>query len=130
MEFSADIKAIGDQIAGLKISQAVELAKYLEDVHQIKPAAGGAVMAMPAAGPAVAEKPAEKTEFTVVLEGFDPAKKIQVIKVVREIASLGLAEAKAFVEGAPKNVKENVSKEDADKVKEKIESAGGKVAIK
>ena len=121
MEFSADIKSLGDQIAGLKISQAVELAKYLEDVHQIKPAAGGAVMAMP-----MAAAPVEKqTEFTVVLEGFDPAKKIQVIKVVREIASLGLAEAKAFVEGAPKNVKENVSKEDADKVKEKIESAGG-----
>jgi len=128
--FADDIVSLGDKIAGLTIVQAVSLKDYLKEKYKIEPAAGGVAMAMPAtaqAGPAVVEK---QTEFTVVLEGFDAAKKIQVIKVVREIAGLGLAEAKAFVEGAPKNVKENISKEDAEKLKKQIEDAGGKVAIK
>ena len=130
--FADDIVSLGDKIAGLTIVQAVQLKDYLKEKYKIEPAAGGAVMAMPVggAGAAAAEKPAAQTEFTVVLEGFDAAKKIQVIKVVREIAGLGLAEAKAFVEGAPKNVKENISKEDAEKLKKQIEDAGGKVAIK
>jgi large subunit ribosomal protein L7/L12 len=129
-DFADDIKALGDKIVALTVGQAVQLGNYLEEVHGIKPAASGGVMV--AAGPAaVAEPVAAKTEFTVVLEGLaDPAKKIGVIKVVREIAGLGLAEAKAFVEGAPKNVKENVSKDDAEALKKKIEEAGGKVSIK
>ena len=129
-EFSAEIKDLGDKIAGLKVSQAVELGNYLEEVHKIKPAAGGVVMAGPAAGPAAAaEKPPEKTEFTVVLEAFG-ADKIKVIKVVREITGLGLKEAKDLVEGAPKPVKENVSKEEAEKFKKQLEDVGAKVALK
>lgn len=128
--FADDIVALGDKIAGLTIVQAVQLKDYLKEQYKIEPAAGGGMMAVPAAAAAAAPAEGPKTEFTVVLEGFDAAKKIQVIKVVREIAGLGLAEAKAFVEGAPKNVKENISKEDADKLKKQIEDAGGKVAVK
>src|ERR1700722_19578957 len=92
-QWSGDIKDIGDKIAALTVSKAVELGDYLEEVHKIKPAGGGVVMA--AVGPvaAVAEKPAEKTEFTVQLDSFG-TDKIKVIKVVREITGLGLKEAK------------------------------------
>jgi large subunit ribosomal protein L7/L12 len=129
-QWAADIKDLGDKIAGLKVSQAVELGDYLEEVHKIKPAGGGVVMAGPAAGGAApAEKPAEKTEFTVVLESFG-ADKIKVIKVVREITGLGLKEAKDVVEGAPKAIKENVSKEEAEKVKKQLEDVGAKVSLK
>jgi large subunit ribosomal protein L7/L12 len=126
-----DIKALGDKIAGLTIIQAVALKDYLKEQYKIEPAAGGGVM-MAAAGPAApAEKPAEQTEFNVILEaGFEAAKKIGIIKVVREIAGLGLAEAKAFVEGAPKAVKEAVDKPTAEKIKKSLEDAGAKVSIK
>ena len=86
-------------------------------------------MAAPAAG-AAAPAAEEKTEFDVVLAGFDAAAKIKVIKVVREITGLGLGEAKAFVEGAPKTLKEAVSKDDAEELKKKLEEAGAKVEIK
>jgi large subunit ribosomal protein L7/L12 len=130
-EFAADIMEIGDKIANLKVSQAVELGNYLEEKYGIK-AAAGAVMAAPAASPAAAAAaPEVQTEFTVVLDGVaDPTKKIQVIKVVREITSQGLAEAKATVEGAPKSIKEGVDKKTAEEIKKKIEDAGGKVSIK
>jgi large subunit ribosomal protein L7/L12 len=129
-EFSAEIKELGDKIAALKVSQAVELGTYLEDVHKIKPAAGAPIIQQGGGGPAAAtEKPAEKTEFTVVLEAFG-ADKIKVIKVVREITGLGLKEAKELVEGAPKAVKENVSKEDAAKFKKQLEDVGAKVVLK
>src|SRR5262245_48758889 len=132
--WSSEIKEIGDRIAGLTVSKAVELGDYMEQVHGIKPAASGAVMmAAPGAGggAAVAEKPAEKTEFTVVLEGVaDPAKKINVIKVVREITSLGLKEAKDLVEGAPKPVKENLAKDEAEALKKKLEEGGAKISLK
>ena len=128
--WAPEIKDIGDKIAGLTVSKAVELGDYLEEVHKIKPAAGGGGGPMMAAPVAVAEKPAEPTEFKVVLEGFDPAKKINVIKVVREITGLGLKEAKDLVEGAPKPVKENVSKEEAAKFKKQLEDVGAKVALK
>jgi large subunit ribosomal protein L7/L12 len=130
--WSPDIKQLGDQIVALTISKAVELGDYMEQVHKIKPAASGAVMVAPSGGggAAVAEKPAEQTEFTVILEGFDAAKKINVIKVVREITGLGLKEAKDLVEGAPKPVKENVSKDDANKLKQKLEEGGAKVSLK
>jgi large subunit ribosomal protein L7/L12 len=126
---TADIKDLGDKIAALKVSQAVELGDYLEEVHKIKPAGGGVVMAGPVGAAAPAEKPAEKTEFTVVLESFG-ADKIKVIKVVREITGLGLKEAKDVVEGAPKAIKENVSKEEAEKVKKQLEDVGAKVSLK
>jgi large subunit ribosomal protein L7/L12 len=134
--FADDIMEIGDKIAGLTITKAVQLRDYLKEKYKIEPAAGGAVMV--AAGPggggggaAAAEKPAEKTEFTVTLEGLaDPAKKINVIKVVREITGLGLKEAKDLVEGAPKPVKENVSKEESETIRKKLEDGGAKATVK
>src|SRR5213082_397551 len=128
---SVYIKTIGDQIAGLTLVQAVELKNYLKDTYKIEPAAGGGMMMAPAAAAAgPAEKPAEKTEFTPVLESYDAAKKINVIKVVREITQLGLKEAKDLVEGAPKPVKENVSKDEAEKFKKQLEDGGAKVSLK
>ena len=130
--WSPEIKELGDRIVALKVSQAVELGDYMEQVHNIKPAATAVAVAPGGGGggAAVAEKPAEQTEFTVVLDGFDAAKKINVIKVVREITGLGLKEAKDLVEGAPKPVKENVSKEEAEKIKKQLEDGGAKVSLK
>ena len=132
--FAADIMELGDKIAALTITKAVQLKDYLKEKYKIEPAAGGVVMA---AGPGGggggggAEKPAEQTEFTVVLDGLaDPAKKINVIKVVREITNLGLKEAKELVEGAPKPVKENVAKDEANNLKKKLEEGGAKVSLK
>ena len=107
-----------------------ELGDYLEEVHKIKPAAGGGGGGGPA--PVVPEvvKKEEPTEFKVSLESFDPAKKINVIKVVREVTSLGLKEAKDLVDGAPKTVKEGVSKTEAEDIKKKFAEAGAKVDLK
>jgi len=131
-EVAEDIKQLGDKIVGLTLKQAVDLAAYLKDTHGIEPAAGGAVMmAGPAAGGGGAAAPAEeaKSTFDVVLKsGGD--KKIQVIKVVRAATGLGLKEAKDLVEGAPKTVKEGLSKEDAEKLKKEIEEQGGAVELK
>jgi len=125
-----DIKGIGDAIAALTVSKAVQLGDYLEQVHKIKPAAsgggGGGGVVAPIAPVAVKE---EQTEFTVVLESFG-ADKIKVIKVVREITGLGLKEAKDAVEGAPKAIKENVTKDDSAKFKKMLEEAGAKVTVK
>ena len=130
--FADDIVALGDKIAALTIVKAVELKDYLKEKYKIEPAAGGVVMAAGPAGggAAAAEKPAEKTEFTVVLAGCDAAKKINVIKVVREITGLGLKEAKDLVEGAPKTVKEGVAKDEANKIKATLEKVGAKVELK
>jgi large subunit ribosomal protein L7/L12 len=131
--FADDIVALGDKIAGLTIVKAVELKEYLKEKYKIEPAAGGVMIAGPGGGGGGgggAEKPAEKTEFTAVLAGFDAAKKINVIKVVREITGLGLKEAKDLVEGAPKPVKENVSKDEAESIKKKLEEGGAKVELK
>jgi large subunit ribosomal protein L7/L12 len=131
--WAPDIKDLGDKIVALTVGKAVELGDYLEKVHNIKPAAGGVMMAPGGGGggAAVAEKPAEQTEFTVMLEGLaDPAKKITVIKVVREITNLGLKEAKDLVEGAPKPVKENIAKDEANAIKKKLEEGGAKVSLK
>ena len=132
---AADIAALGDKIAALTLVQAVELKEYLKTKYKIEPAAGGAVVMAAGGGggggAAAAEKPAEKTEFTVTLEGLaDPAKKINVIKVVREITGLGLKEAKDLVEGAPKPVKENVSKEESETIRKKLEEGGAKATVK
>jgi len=126
--WSDQTKQLGDSIVKLTLMQAKELADYLKEVYGIEPAAGGAVMmAGPAAAaPAAAE---EKTSFNVILTGFG-ANKIQVIKVVRELTSLGLKEAKELVDGVPKPLKENVSKEDAESAKKKLEEAGATVEIK
>ena len=128
------VAELGDRLAKLTIAEAVELKNYLKEKYQIEPAAGGAVvMAGPGGGPGGggAAPAAEPTEFNVVLEpGFDAAKKIGIIKVVRELTGQGLAEAKATVEGAPKNIKEGVDKKTAEDVKKKLEEAGAKVSIK
>jgi len=126
--WSDQTKQLGDSIVKLTLMQAKELADYLKEVYGIEPAAGGAVMmAGPAAAaPAAAE---EKSSFNVILTGFG-ANKIQVIKVVRELTSLGLKEAKELVDGVPKPLKENVSKEDAEGAKKKLEEAGATVEIK
>ena len=129
-EFSALTQELGEKIVGLTLKEAKELSDYLEDVHGIKPASGGAVMmAAPAGDGAGAAAAAEKTEFDVVLEGFGD-KKIGVIKVVRAATALGLKEAKDLVEGVPAKVKEGISKEDAEKLKKELEEAGGTVVIK
>lgn len=127
-EFSPVSKELGDKIAGLTLKEAKELSDYLEDVHGIKAAAGGVMMAGPMAAPAEAAVE-EKTEFDVVLEGFGD-KKIGVIKVVRAATGLGLKEAKDLVEGVPSKVKEGISKEDAEKLKAELEEAGATVSIK
>jgi large subunit ribosomal protein L7/L12 len=129
-EFSAPTKELGDKIVALTLKQAKELSDYLEDVHGIKAAAGGAVMMAAPGGGADAPAAEAKTEFDVVLEGFDAAKKIGVIKVIRAITSLGLKEAKDLVEGSPSKVKEGISKEDAEKAKKELEEAGAKVSVK
>lgn len=127
-----EIKELGDKIAKLTIVQAVALKDYLKNEYKIEPAAGGVVVAgAGGGGPAPAEEKKEQTEFTVILEGGFPAdKKIGIIKVVRELTGLGLAEAKAFVEGAPKPVKEGVDKKAAEDLKKKLEDAGAKATIK
>ena len=131
--FAADVMELGDKIAALTITKAVQLKEYLKEKYKIEPAAGGVMMA-PTGGPggaAPAEAKAEQTEFTVVLDGLaDPAKKINVIKVVREITQLGLKEAKDLVESAPKPVKEGLAKADAEAIKKKVEEGGAKASIK
>ena len=127
-KWSSDIKKLGDKIVGLTLMQAKELGDYLKDEHGIEPAAAGAVMmAGPvAAGPA--EEAEEKTSFDVILKEFGD-KKIQVIKEVRAITGLGLKEAKDLVDGAPKPVKEGVSKEDAEAVAKQLEAVGAVVEL-
>jgi len=127
-EVAENIKSLGDAMVKLTLKEAVDLAAYLKDTYNIEPAAGGAVMM--AAGPAAAAAPVEeKTQFDVVLKEAG-ANKINVIKVVRTLTNLGLKEAKDLVEGAPKNVKEGVSKEDAEKAKKELEAAGATVEVK
>ncbi len=127
-EFDSTTKDLGDKIVGLTLLQAKALADYLEEVHGIKPAAGAAVAgpAGPAAPAAVVEA---QTEFEVILASFGE-KKLEVIKVIRTITGLGLKEAKDLVEGAPKSVKTGISKEDAEKIKTELTTAGATVTIK
>jgi large subunit ribosomal protein L7/L12 len=126
-EFSTEVKELGDKIVKLTLIQAKELGDYLKETYGIEPAAGAAVMmAGPAAGAAAVE---EKTTFDVILKEIGD-KKIQVIKEVRALTGLGLKEAKDLVDGAPKTVKEGVSKADAEAAKTQIESAGAVCEIK
>ena len=126
-----DIQRIAEEISSLTLLEARDLVKVLEEKLGIKDAVHMAMGAMPAPGAAGAEAaPAEeKTEFDVILTGFGE-KKIQVIKVVRELTGLGLKEAKDLVEGVPKPVKEGVSKDEAASMKKKIEEQGGTAEIK
>ncbi len=128
--YTPAIKDLGDKIVALSLLQAKELSDYLKNVYGLEAAAASAVAIMPAAGGAAGgEAAAEKTEFDLVLESAG-ANKINVIKVVRTITSLGLAEAKALVDGAPKTVKEAATKADAEKWKKELEDAGAKVTLK
>ncbi len=126
----ARITKIGDQIAGLTLKEAVDLADYMKEAYSIEPAAGGAVMmAAPGAGADAEAAQEEQTEFDVVLESFGE-KKIHVIKATREATGLGLKEAKSLVDSVPKPLKEKVSKEEAEALKTKMEEAGATVSIK
>ena len=121
---SEKITALLEEIKGLTVLELSELVHALEEEFGVSAAA----MAAPAAAAAPAAE--EKTEFDMILAGFDAAAKIKVIKVVREITGQGLAEAKAAVEGTPKTLKEAVSKDEAEELKKKLEEAGAKVEIK
>ena len=126
----ADINAIADQIQGLTLLEASQLVKLLEEKLGVSAAAAAPVAVAAGGGAAAAAAPAEeKTEFTVVLTSAG-ANKINVIKAVREVTSLGLKEAKDLVDGAPKPVKEGVSKEEAETIKKKFVDAGATVEVK
>ena len=126
----ADLQKIVDDLSGLTVLEAAELAKLLEDKWGVSAAAAVAVAAAPGAGGGAAAAAAEeKTEFTVVLAAVGE-KKIEVIKEVRALTGLGLKEAKDLVEGAPKNVKEGVNKDEAAKIKATLEKVGAKVELK
>jgi large subunit ribosomal protein L7/L12 len=126
----ADINAIAEQIQGLSLLEASQLVKLLEEKLGVSAAAASVAVAAPGAGAPAAAAPAEeKTEFTVVLTAAG-ANKINVIKAVREVTSLGLKEAKDLVDGAPKTVKEGVNKEEAETIKKKFTDAGATVEVK
>ena len=125
VEFSKEISALAEKLVNLTVKEAQSLADCLKEVHGIEPAGGGVMMAAPGGGVEAVE---EKTAFSAILVGFGD-KKIQVIKVVRSITGLGLKEAKELVESCPKAIKEDLSKEDADKIKKEIEEVGGAVTI-
>lgn len=128
-KWSSEIKKLGDKIIGLTLMQAKELSDYLKDEYGIEPAAaGGAVVVAGPAAQGQAEQEEEKTSFDVVLKEIGD-KKIQVIKEVRALTGLGLKEAKDLVDGAPKPVKEGLSKADADAAKEKLEAVGAVVEL-
>ena len=127
----ADINAIADQIQGLSLLEASQLVKMLEEKLGVSAAAAAPVMAAGGGGAAAAAAPAaeEKTEFTVILTGAG-ANKINVIKAVREVTSLGLKEAKDLVDGAPKPIKEGISKDEAETIKKKFTEAGATIEVK
>lgn len=127
--FDAKITKLGDEIVQLTLKEAVDLQDYLKETYGIEPAAGGAVMMAAGPGGGGGEAAEEQSSFDVILAGAGD-KKIQVIKVVREITGLGLAEAKALVDGAPKPLKEGLSKEEAEALKAKLEESGASVEIK
>ncbi|HMO12641.1 MAG TPA: 50S ribosomal protein L7/L12 [Pirellulaceae bacterium] len=130
IEFSSLSKELGDKIANLTLKEAKELSDYLKDVHGIEPAAGGAVVMAPSGdGGGGGGAEAVKTEFDVVLTGFGD-KKLDVVKVVKNITGASLMDAKKMVEGVPATLKQGASKEEADKIKADIEAAGGSVELK
>ncbi len=131
MEFTAETKQLADKLVSLTVKDAQSLVDCLKALHGIEPAGGGVMMAAPAAtsGPAAPAAAEEKTSFDVVLAAAGD-KKIQVIKVVRAATGLGLKEAKDLVDGAPKTVKEGLSKDEANKLKKELEESGAAVELK
>ncbi|AFM04485.1 LSU ribosomal protein L12P [Bernardetia litoralis DSM 6794] len=122
----ADLKAIAEQLVGLTVKEANELADILKEDYNIEPAGGGAVMV---AGPAAAEEAEEQTEFDVILKAAGGSK-LAVVKLVRELTGLGLKEAKELVDTAPKAVKEGASKAEADDMANRLQEAGAEVEVK
>jgi large subunit ribosomal protein L7/L12 len=131
-QYAPAIIEIGDKLVSLSVKEANQLKNYIKEVHGIEPAAGAPMMmaAMPGAAAAAEAKPAEKTEFDVILEGYNADKKIGVIKVVRAATALGLKESKELVENLPAKIKEGLSKADAEKLKKELEEAFAQVSIK
>jgi large subunit ribosomal protein L7/L12 len=124
-----DINALGDQIANLTLKQAKELSDYIKEKYGIEPAAGGAVMMAAPAGGGAAPAAEVQTEFDVVLTSFGD-KKLDVVKVVKNLTGASLMDAKKMVEGVPAKIKEKVSKEDAEKVKAELTAVGATVEVK
>ena len=124
----ADVKKLAEELVNLKVTEVNELAQTLKEEYGIEPAAAAVAVAAPAAGAGEAA-PAEKTSFDVILKSAGQAK-LQVIKAVKEVAGLSLGDAKALVDGAPKAVKEGVSKEEAEQIKGQLEEAGAEVELK
>jgi large subunit ribosomal protein L7/L12 len=128
--YAEEIQTLGEKIVGLRLKQAKELSDYLKDVHGIEAAAGGAVvMAAPADGGGAAAAVVEKTEFDVVLTSFGD-KKLDVVKIVKNLTGLSLIDSKKLVESAPSKIKEQVSKEDAEKIKKELTEVGATVELK
>jgi large subunit ribosomal protein L7/L12 len=123
----ADLKSFAEQLVNLTVKEVNELAKILKEEYGIEPAAAAVAVAGPAAGPAAAAE--EKTAFDVILKAGGP-NKLNVVKVVKELTGLGLKEAKDLVDGAPKAVKEGISKADADALVAKLKEAGAEVEVK
>jgi large subunit ribosomal protein L7/L12 len=126
--WSPDVQEIGDRIAGLTVARAAQLTVYLREVHKIEPAAAGTVTVVDEKLPP--PPPPPPSEFSVWLESFDPAKKVHVIKAVRDATGLGIKEARDRVDGDGKAVRENLPPTDAEALKKKLEEAGGKVVLK
>ena len=124
----ADLKALAEQLVNLTVKEVNELAQIFKDEYGIEPAAAAVAVAAPAAG-AGAAAAEEKTEFDVILKSAG-AQKLQIVKLVKELTGLGLKEAKDLVDGAPKTLKEKVSKEDAEALKAKLTEAGAEVELK
>lgn len=124
----ADIKSLGDSLVGLTVKEVNELAQYLKDEYKIEPAAAAVAIAGPAAGGG-GEVAEAKTSFDVILKSGGQSK-LAVVKLVKELTGLGLKEAKDLVDGAPKPVKEGVSKEDAESLKQQLTEAGAEVEVK
>ncbi|HRN35657.1 MAG TPA: 50S ribosomal protein L7/L12 [Flavobacteriales bacterium] len=125
----ADIKTLGDQLVGLTVKEVSELAQYLKDEYQIEPAAAAVAVAVGPAAGGGGEEAAAKTSFDVVLKSGGQSK-LAVVKLVKELTGLGLKEAKELVDGAPKPLKEGVSKEEAENLKQQLTEAGAEVEIK
>ena len=124
-----DINALGDQIANLTLKQAKELSDYIKEKYGIEPAAGGAVMMAGPAGGAAAPAEVAQTEFDVVMTSFGD-KKLDIVKIVKNLTGASLMDAKKLVEGVPAKIKEKVSKEDAEKVKAELTAVGATVEVK
>ena len=125
----ADIKNLGDQLVGLTVKEVNELAQYLKDEYKIEPAAAAVAIAGPVAGGGGAAEAEAKTSFDVILKAGG-ANKLAVVKLVKELSGLGLKEAKELVDGAPKPLKEGVSKEEAESLKQQLTEAGAEVEVK